>query len=321
MADMTYRRLGDSGLTVSTLGLGCNAFGRRIGRDESAAVVAAALDAGVTFFDTSDTYGLGASEEFLGAALRGHSDDVVVATKFGKDMQGSNGEDYGARGSRRYVRRAVEASLRRLDVDHIDLYQMHEPDPLTPIEETLDALGDLVREGKVGYVGSSQFAAWQVADADWTARTAGLPRMISTQENYNLLERDVELELVPACEQYGIGLIPYFPLANGLLTGKYARGEPAPQGSKLADRPQVLAGADFDRIDALVSYAEARGVSLLDVAVGGLAAQPAVASVIAGASKPEQLAVNAAAVRWEPTEADLVELDDAAPAPPPLPGH
>ncbi|MQA01169.1 MAG: aldo/keto reductase [Streptosporangiales bacterium] len=321
MADMTYRRLGDSGLTVSAVGLGCNAFGTRIGEEDSVAVIHAALDAGITFLDTADIYGQGASEEVVGAALRGRRDEVVLATKFGKDMQGSNGTDYGARGSRRYVRRAVEASLRRLGVEHIDLYQMHEPDPATPIAETLDVLDDLVREGKVGYVGSSQFAAWQVADADWTARTRGTPRMISTQENYNLLERDVERELVPACEQYGVGLIPYFPLANGLLTGKYRRGEPAPAGTKLVEKPHVLANADFDQLDALAAFAAARGLTLLDVAIGGLAAQPAVATVIAGATKPTQVAANAAAGTWQPTLADLAELDELAPAPPPPPGR
>lgn len=318
---MTYRRLGDSGLTVSTVGLGCNAFGSRIGRPESVAVLHAALDAGVTFFDTADIYGQGASEEIVGEVLRGHRDEVVLATKFGKDMRGTNGPDHGARGSRRYVRRAVEASLRRLGTEHIDLYQMHEPDPATPIAETLDVLDDLVREGKVGYVGASQFAAWQLGDADWTARGTGAPRMISVQENYNLLERDVERELAPACERYGIGLIPYFPLANGLLTGKYLRGEPAPAGTKLVERPHVLANADFDRLDALASYAAQRGLTMLDVAIGGLAAQPAVASVIAGATKPEQVAANVAAGGWEPTLADLAELDEIAPGPPELPGR
>ncbi|MQA82103.1 MAG: aldo/keto reductase [Streptosporangiales bacterium] len=321
MGDMTYGRIGDSGLVASTVGLGCNAFGARIDRDRTFAVLSAALDAGITFFDTADIYGQGASEELVGEGLRAHRDEIVLATKFGKEMHGTNGPDFGARGSRRYVRAAVEASLRRLGTDRIDLYQMHEPDPVTPIEETLDTLGDLVREGKVRYVGASQFAAWELADAVWTSRTRGGPRMISTQENYNLLERDVELELAPACERFGVGLIPYFPLGNGLLTGKYERGRPAPEGTKLAQRPAVLAGADFDRIDTLRTFAEERGVSLLTVAIAGLAAQPAVATVIAGATKPEQVTANAAAVEWEPTPVDLAVLDEIAPAPPPLPGR
>ncbi|MBO0829557.1 MAG: aldo/keto reductase [Streptosporangiales bacterium] len=315
MADMTYRRLGDSGLTVSTVGLGCNAFGARVDADGVREVVDAAYDAGITFFDTADIYGTGASEELLGAALAGRRDDVVLATKFGKDMHGTNGRDFGARGSRRYIRTAVEASLRRLGTDHIDLYQMHEPDPATPVEESLDALTELVREGKVRYVGSSQFAAWQVADADWTARAGGAARMVSTQENYNLLERDVERELVPACERFGVGLIPYFPLARGLLTGKYRRGEPAPEGTNLAGRAGVLEGADFDRIEALQRFADDRRLTMAAVAVAGLAAQPAVATVIAGATKPSQVVANAAAAQWEPTPDDLAELDEIMPGP------
>ncbi|HEX6444850.1 MAG TPA: aldo/keto reductase [Streptosporangiales bacterium] len=321
MADMTYRRLGDSGLTVSTVGLGCNAFGSRVDADGVREVVDAAYDAGITFFDTADIYGTGASEELLGAALAGRRDEIVLATKFGKDMQGANGRDFGARGSRRYIRTAVEASLRRLGTDHIDLYQMHEPDPATPMDETLEALTELVREGKVRYVGSSQFAAWQVADADWTARVGGTARMISTQDNYNLLERDVERELVPACEQFGVGLIPYFPLAKGLLTGKYRRGEPAPEGTNLARRAGVLESADFDRIEALQRYADARGLPMVSVAIGGLAAQPAVATVIAGATRAAQVVANAAAAQWEPTAEDLAELDEIMPGPAALPGR
>ncbi|MGH3098246.1 MAG: aldo/keto reductase [Streptosporangiales bacterium] len=313
MADMAYRRLGDSGLTASVVGLGCNAFGRRIDGDQVRSVVTAALDAGITFFDTADIYGLGASEELLGAALGSERDRIVVASKFGKDMHGTNGPDFGARGSRRYIRTAVEASLRRLGTDRIDLYQMHEPDPLTPIEESLDAVTDLVREGKVRYIGSSQFAAWQVADADWTARAIGSARMISTQENYNLLERDAELELISACERFGVGLLPFFPLGRGLLTGKYRRGESAPPGTRLETLPEVLERTDFDRLEGLQRYADERGLTPVDVAVGGLAAQPGVASVICGATKPEQVAANAAAASWQPTADDLVALDAVAP--------
>jgi aryl-alcohol dehydrogenase-like predicted oxidoreductase len=309
---MSYRQLGSSGLTVSSLGLGCNAFGARIDRAQSEAVVAAALDAGITLFDTADTYGrpAGTSEELLGSALGARRGDVVVATKFGMDMRGANGPDWGVRGSRRYIRRAVEASLRRLGTDWIDLYQMHEPDFSTPIEETLAALHELVLEGKVRYVGSSNFAGWQVLDADWTARVEGYERFVSAQNKYSLYDRAAESELVPACEHVGVGILPYFPLEYGLLTGKYRRGQPAPEGSRLAAQSRRLDEADFDRIEALEAYADKRGISLLDLAIGGLSAQPAVASVIAGATKPEQVAANAAAAAWQPSEDDLAELDE-----------
>ncbi|MDC5699042.1 aldo/keto reductase [Intrasporangium calvum] len=306
---MTYRQLGDSGLTVSTVGLGCNNFGRRIGEEETAAVVRAALDAGITLFDTADIYGPGASEELLGRALGSERENVVVATKFGMDMQGANGPDWGVRGSRRYVRRAVEASLRRLGTDWIDLYQLHRPDGVTPIGETLAALTELVQEGKVRYIGSSNLTGWQVVDADWVARSEGFERFVSAQNEYSLLERSVEDELVPACEHVGVGLLPYFPLASGLLTGKYRRGEAAPPGTRLADRSDRLAGADWETIEALESFATGRGLSLLDVAIGGLAAQPAVASVIAGATSPDQVRDNVRAGSWQPSGADLDELD------------
>ncbi len=231
---MTYRPLGSSGLMVSTIGLGTNAFGSRIDADRSRAVVDAALDAGITLFDTADTYGVGASEEVLGAALGKRRDDVVLATKFGMDMQGANGPDWGARASRRYVRRAVEASLRRLGTDHIDLYQLHQPDLVTPIHETLEAMTELVDEGKVRYLGCSNFAAWEVVDAHWTARTAGLRSFVSAQNEYSLYNRAAEEELVPALSRLGMSLIAYFPLAYGLLTGKYRRGEDAPEGSRLS---------------------------------------------------------------------------------------
>src|SRR4051812_18351774 len=229
-ADMTFRRLGRSGLAVSTVGIGCNNFGLRLGPDESRPVVHAALDAGITLFDTSDSYG--DSEVILGELLEGRRDDVVLATKFGSDVKGRNGPDGGARGSRRYIRRAVESSLRRLRTDRIDLYQLHRPDPLTPIEETLAALTELVRAGKVRYIGSSNFTGWQVAEAEWMSRTRGLERMISAQNEYSWLERGLERDVVPALEHYGVGLLPYFPLASGLLTGKYRRGEAAPEGSR-----------------------------------------------------------------------------------------
>jgi len=307
---VTFRQLGESGLTVSTAGLGCNAFGARIDADQTSAVVSAALDAGVTLFDTADIYGsrAGESEELLGKALGDRREDVVLATKFGMDMRGANGPDWGVRGSRRYIRKAVEASLRRLGTDWIDLYQMHEPDPATPIEETLAALDELVSEGKVRYVGSSNFAGWQVLDADWTARSSGLERFVSAQNKYSLYDRSAEAELVPACEQVGVGILPFFPLEYGLLTGKYRRGAAAPEGSRLESQSQRLEGADFDRIEALQHYAEKRGLSMLQVAIGGLAAQAAVASVIAGATKPEQVRANVEAGAWQPTVDDVEVL-------------
>jgi aryl-alcohol dehydrogenase-like predicted oxidoreductase len=307
MTDMRYRRLGDSGLVVSVVGLGCNNFGRRIDLEATRAVVDAALDCGITLFDTADSYG--ESEALLGEVLKDRRGDVVLATKFGSDLGGALGADWGARGSRRYVRRAVERSLRRLRTDYLDLYQLHLPDPLTPIEETLDALTELVAEGKVRYLGSSNFAAWQVADADWTARTRGTQRFVSAQNEYSLLERRADAELIPACRRFGVGLLPYFPLANGLLTGKYRRGEPAPEGSRLSGRGDYLTDERFDTVEAIGAYAAQRGIGLLDVAIGGLAAQPAVASVIAGATRPEQVRANTAAGAWQPTQDDLAALD------------
>ncbi len=310
---MTYRQLGDSGLTVSAVGLGCNNIGRRLDKDATQALVDAALDVGVTLFDTADVYGTepGASEDLLGQALQGRRDTVVLATKFGKPMRGRVLPEHEARGSRRYIRAAVDGSLRRLRTDYIDLYQMHEPDPRTPIEESLDALDELVREGKVRYVGSSQFAGWQVVDADWVARVSGTCRFVSAQNYYNLLDRGAEEELVPACESVGVGLLPFFPLASGLLTGKYRQGE-QPSSGRLSEPGYAdeLTGARWDVVDALRSFAQERDVELLDVAIGGLAAQPAVASVIAGATRPEQVRANAKAGGWQPSAADLVRLDE-----------
>ncbi|KRD45142.1 aldo/keto reductase [Cellulomonas sp. Root930] len=314
---MSFRQLGDSGLVVSVAGLGCNTFGATLDPQDVPALVAAALDAGITFFDTADVYGgvAGQSEELLGDALVGHRDDVVIATKFGMDARGLNGPDWGVRGSRRYVRRAVESSLARLRTDHIDLFQMHAPDPVTPIEETLAALHELVVEGKVRYIGSSNFAAWQVVDADWSARTAGATPFVSAQNRYNLLDRSAEAELVPAAEQVGVGLIPYVPLASGLLTGKYRRGQSAPDGSRLTRMPERLARADFDQIEALEALAREWGIDLPTLALGGLAAQPAVATVIAGARTPEQLRANVTSIAWEPTLEQLAAIDEAAPGP------
>lgn len=309
---MTYRPLGDSGLMVSAVGIGCNAFGRRVDEEGVRDILDAAQDVGVTLLDTADTYGGdGASEQLLGAALQGRRENFVVATKFGMDTGGLNGADHGVRGSRRYVRRAVEGSLRRLRTDHIDLYQLHRPDDVTPIEETLSVLTDLVQEGKIGYIGCSNFAGWQIADADWTARTAGLERFVSVQNRYSLLDRTIEDEVVPAAETFGLGVLPFFPLEYGLLTGKYRRGQQPPAGSRATSAPAPwLENADWDRIEALEAYAADRDLTVLDVAVAGLAAQPAVASVISGATSGDQVRSNAAALRWEPSAEDLAILDE-----------
>ncbi|WP_433797375.1 aldo/keto reductase [Actinoplanes sp. CA-252034] len=310
---MTYRRLGDSGLVVSVVGIGCNNFGRKLDADGTREVVDAALDAGINLFDTADIYGTphGSSEQLLGAALKGRRDEVVLATKFGMDMEGLNGRDFGARGSRRYIVRAVEASLRRLETDHIDLYQLHTPDPATPIDETLTALDDLVRSGKVRYLGNSNFSGWQIADADWVARSGNLTRFISAQNQYSLLERSVESEVIPACERFGLGFLPFFPLESGLLTGKYRRDEQPPAGTRMANERYAswLARADWDTIEALTAFGAERDRSLLEVAVAGLAAQPGVTSVIAGATTAEQVHANAAAGVWRLSAADVAALD------------
>jgi aryl-alcohol dehydrogenase-like predicted oxidoreductase len=311
---MDVTRLGSSGLVVSRLGLGCNNFAwNRLSKADSIPVLRGAVDAGVTLFDTSDSYG--DSEIAVGEALEGHRDEVVIATKFGSDLKGALGPDWGARGSRRYIRKAVERSLRRLRTDHIDLYQLHRPDRFTPIQETLTALTELVREGKVRYIGSSNLAGWQVADAEWTARTHQLERFSSAQNNYNLLEREIEADVVPACEAFGIGILPYFPLASGLLTGKYTRGEPAPKGTRYGEWGLQAGDDRFDVVEKLQGFAAERGVEILDVAMGGLAAQPAVASVIAGATSVAQVVRNAQAVAWQPTADDLHALDQVAPTP------
>lgn len=312
---MITRRLGNSGLSVSVAGLGCNMLGSTVPPAEVPALIGAALDAGITFFDTADVYGnpAGASEELLGAALGSRRADVVVATKFGMDMRGANGPDWDARGSRRYMMRAVEASLRRLGTDWIDLYQLHAPDPATPVQETLSALDDLVRQGKVRYVGLSNVTGWQLADAVWTADQGGLAPVVSVQNRWSLLARGVEGEVVPAAEHYGVGLLPYTPLASGLLTGKYRRGEAAPAGTRLTLIPERLATADFDRIDALTALAAGWGIPVATLALGWLAAQPTVGSVISGARTAEQLRANVAALEWRPDAAQLAAIDEAAP--------
>jgi aryl-alcohol dehydrogenase-like predicted oxidoreductase len=307
---MQFRRLGNSGLQVSIVGLGCNNFGSRLDAEATARVVHAALDCGITLLDTADVYGNGQSEEYIGRALKGRRSDAVIATKFGSSM----GEGPYSRGaSRRYIHRAVEASLRRLDTDYIDLYQLHRPDPQTDLDETLSTLDDLVRDGKVRYIGSSNFEGWQIADADWIARTNHWAPFVSAQNSYSLLNRELEKDVIPACRQFNIGMLPYFPLASGMLTGKYRRNEDAPEGTRLGGNPRArgryFTDENFDKVEALQAFAEQRGLSLLHVAIGGLAAQPQVSSVIAGATKPEQVEANTHAGDWTPSPEDLAEID------------
>jgi len=307
---MEYRNVGRSGLAVSVAGLGCNNFGMRIDKEQTAAVVHRALELGVTLFDTADIYGGTRSEEFLGAALGDRRKNVVVATKF----VGPVGEGPLNRGaSRRHVFDAVENSLRRLGTDWIDLYQIHFPDVTTPIEETLRALDDLVKQGKVRYIGCSNFAAWQVVEAQWTARTEHFVPLISAQSEYSLLNRRIERELVPACQEYELGILPYFPLASGFLSGKYHPGEKPPEGTRLAAwgprGEEVLSERNFAILGALEQFAEARGKSVLDVAIGWLASHPYVPSAIAGATKPEQVEENVKAAEWRLTPEEVSEID------------
>lgn len=310
-SSMPIRRLGRSGLAVSAIGLGCNNFGMKLDLEQSRSVVAAAIDAGITFFDTSDSYGT--SEEILGELLVGKRDDLVIATKFGSPLKGANGPDWGARASRRYIRKAVESSLRRLRTEWIDLYQLHFPDPETPMVETLEALTELIDEGKIRYIGSSNLAAWQIADAEWISQTRHLQRFISAQNEYNLINRAAEKELIPACEHYGIGLLPYFPLASGILTGKYRRGEEPAAGSRIAvwKMGAQLTEEKFVLVDRLLAFADERGVSAVQVALGALLGQPTVSSVIAGATSVEQLHSNLAALDWVATPEDLTALSRA----------
>jgi aryl-alcohol dehydrogenase-like predicted oxidoreductase len=290
------------GPEVSVVGLGTNNFGTRIEYDAARAVVDAALEHGITLFDTADIYGQGLSEDFIGRALEGRRDRVRIATKFGKPM---NARPDDSRGRRDYIRWAVEGSLRRLRTDVIDLYQMHDPDESTPIEETLAALHELVEEGTVRFIGSSNYSAAQIEEADRVAWERGLTRFVSAQNHYSLVEREIEDDILRTCERLGIGMLPYFPLASGLLTGKYERGVPATEG-RLAGRD--IPEERWDRLESLQRFADERGLSLLTAAIGGLAAMPAVASVIAGATKPEQVAANVAAGEWEPTPQDLEAL-------------
>jgi aryl-alcohol dehydrogenase-like predicted oxidoreductase len=312
MAELPKRRLGHSGLEVSVLGLGCNNFGRRVDLSGTRAVVEAALEEGATFFDTADIYGGdGASEALLGQVLDGRRERVVLATKFGMDM----GDGRGPRGSRQYILEEVEDSLARLRTDAIDVYWYHEPDDVTPIAETLGALDQLVCEGKVRAIGASNFSAEQIEEADAVAKERGLTRFTAVQNQYSLLAREDDRDVLPTCERLGLAFIPYFPLASGLLTGKYRRGEPPPPGTRLAERDRIATDEQFDLLDELTAFAQERGVSMLELAIGGLLAKPVIASVIAGATKPEQVHANAAAARWTPTDEDVAALNDLLGAP------
>lgn len=317
MADIEFRRLGNSGLMVSSIGLGCNNFGRTGTVTETQegtdAVINAAVDVGVTLFDTADIYGAerGLSETLMGNALRGKRDRIVLATKFGMDMAGSNGPDWNARGSRRYIRLAVESSLKRLQTDWIDLYQLHRPDENTPIEETLATLDDLITEGKIRYIGHSNLAGWQIAEAEFTARLHGHPKFISSQNEYSLLVRDAEDEVLPAVNAYGLGFLPFFPLYNGLFTGKFTRDGGPADSRIMRSRSHLLEQAPWDLIERYEAFCAERGVTMLAATFAWLLAQPGLTSVIAGATRPEQIVANAdAATAWHPTTDDVAWISD-----------
>jgi aryl-alcohol dehydrogenase-like predicted oxidoreductase len=322
MPEIEYRSLGRSGLRVSTVGIGCNNFGRpktaTATQEGTNAVVSAAIDAGITLFDTADIYGgtRGLSETLMGNALQGRRHEIVLASKFGMDMAGVNGPDWGARGSRRYIRLAVEGSLTRLQTDWIDLYQLHEPDPHTPMEETLAALDELITEGKVRYIGHSNLAGWQIAEAEYLAQLAGHPKFISAQNEYSLLARGVEAEVLPAVNAFGLGFLPFFPLFNGLFTGKYTRGGGGPADGRLtAIRPEALARVSWDAMEKYQAFCDERGISMLEATFGWFLAQPGLSSVIAGATKPEQIEQNVAAgAAWHPTPEDIATISSFFPA-------
>ena len=308
---MEYRNLGSSGLRVSLVGLGCNNFGMRLDLEQTRAVVDRAFDLGITLFDTADMYGgRGGSETQLGKILGHRRKDIVLASKFGMAMS-DDGTKIGA--SRRYIMSAVEDSLRRLKTDWIDLYQLHQPDPLTPLDETMQALDDLVTQGKIRYIGCSNLPSWQVVESQWISKSLGLNRFVSCQDEYNILNRNVEAELIPAMQKYGCGLLPYFPLASGLLTGKYKRKE-MPEGARLTDMPTFanriyLTDENFDIVDNLNKFAQKTGHSILELAFGWMASRPTTASIIAGATKPEQIDANVAAVNWVLSQSEIDEVD------------
>ena len=308
---MEYRNLGSSGLRVSLVGLGCNNFGMRLDLEQTRAVVDRAFDLGITLFDTADMYGgRGGSETQLGKILGHRRKDIVLASKFGMAMS-DDGTKIGA--SRRYIMSAVEDSLRRLKTDWIDLYQLHQPDPLTPLDETMQALDDLVTQGKIRYIGCSNLPSWQVVESQWISKSMGLNRFVSCQDEYNILNRDIEAELIPAMQKYGCALLPYFPLASGLLTGKYKRTE-MPEGARLTDMPTFanriyLTDENFDIVDNLHKFANKTGHSILELAFGWMASRPTTASIIAGATKPEQIDANVAAVNWVLSQSEIDEVD------------
>ena len=309
---MEHRRLGNSGLQVSAVGLGTNNFGRRLEYERSEAVIKASLDHGITFIDTANIYSMGESEEHIGRALLGNREAAVIATKGGGQM--SQGP-HGSGNSRKHITSEVEASLKRLQTDYIDLYQIHFPDNDTPIEETLRALDDLIRAGKILYIGSSNFAVWQEAEAAWTSWHLGLNSFVSTQPEYSLINRDVERELLPFATKYNIGVIPYFPLAGGVLTGKYTQGEEPPEGTRMATTPANFRGRfmnerTFAIADVATKFAEERGHTTVELAIAWLLAQPQVVSVIAGATRPEQVEANAKAAEWTLTPEDVAELNE-----------
>ena len=308
---MEYRNLGSSGLRVSLVGLGCNNFGMRLDLEQTRAVIDRAFDLGITLFDTADMYGgRGGSETQLGKILGHRRKDIVLASKFGMAMS-DDGTKIGA--SRRYIMSAVEDSLRRLKTDWIDLYQLHQPDPLTPLDETMQALDDLVTQGKIRYIGCSNLPSWQVVESQWISKSMGLNRFVSCQDEYNILNRNVEAELIPAMQKYGCGLLPYFPLASGLLTGKYKRTE-MPEGARLTDMPTFanriyLTDENFDIVDNLNKFAHKTGHSILELAFGWMASRPTTASIIAGATKPEQIDANVAAVNWVLSQSEIDEVN------------
>jgi aryl-alcohol dehydrogenase-like predicted oxidoreductase len=308
---MEIRNLGSSGLRVSAVGLGCNNFGQRIDLEASRKVIHKAIDLGITLFDTADIYaGQGGSETVIGTVLGDRRKDIVLATKYSKPMA-ADGTKQGA--SRRYIMNAVEASLTRLKTDYIDLYQQHDYDPLTPLDETLRALDDLVRQGKVRYIGNSNFPAWRIAEAEFTARAMNVSRFVSCQDEYSLVVRGIEKDLLPAAQQYGLGLLPFFPLASGLLTGKYKRGEAAPEDTRFGKvarlRDQYVTPRNEEIVEKLKMFAEARGHSMLELAFSWLAARPQVSSVIAGATRVEQVEQNVKAIAWKLSAEEMAEID------------
>jgi aryl-alcohol dehydrogenase-like predicted oxidoreductase len=300
---MRYRQLGSFGPTVSVVGLGASHFGRVCNLEQTRAVVDAALDVGITFIDTAEAYA--GSEELLGQVLRGRRQDVIVSSKFGHPWTHPRGR----RGTRQVVRASIEGTLRRLQTDYLDVYLMHSDDPATPLEETLEALHELVQRGCIRFIGASNFPAWKIVDAHWIARTEQLSPFVCVQHPYNLLDREIERDIVPVCTRYGVGLVPAVPLASGLLSGRYRRGEPVPPGTRVAARQPALSRELFDRLEKLECFASARGISLLELAIGGLAAQPCVGPVITGATTPDQIRANARAADWAPSAEVVAELN------------